>query len=85
MSKCLTDRQQRLVQQCERSECFLPEHMHSSRCLQELAIQVNRCIARKSNMATKTIMGFREELCTEYFQIGFRNDDVCFFVWMYEM
>ena len=53
-------------------ECFLSE---------ALAIQVDRCIARKSKMATKTIMGFREGICTQYF----RNDNVCFFVWTYEM
>ena len=40
-------------------ECFLPERKRSPRCLQALAIQVDRCIARKSKMATKTIMGFR--------------------------
>ena len=31
------------------------------------ACQVDRCIARKSKMATKTIMSFREGLCTHYF------------------
>ena len=36
-------------------ECFLPERKGSPRCLQALAIQVDRCIARKSKMATKTI------------------------------
>ena len=50
-------------------ECFLPERKRSPRCLQALAIQVDRCIARKSKMVTKTIMGFREGLCTQYFQI----------------
>ena len=43
-------------------ECFLPECKRSPRCLQALAIQVYRCIARKAKMATKTIMGFRERL-----------------------
>ena len=50
-------------------ECFLPERKRSPRCLQALAIQVDRCIARKSKIVTKTIMGFREVLCTQYFQI----------------
>ena len=31
----------------------------NARCLQALAIQDDRCIAGKSKMATKTIMGFR--------------------------
>ena len=60
-------------------ECFLSERKRSQRCLQVLAIQVDRCIARKSKMATKTIMGFR------IFRIDFRNDDVYFVVWIYEM
>ena len=34
-------------------------------------------------MATETIMGFREGLIMHAFE--FRNDDVCFFVWIYEM
>ena len=50
-------------------ECFLPERKRSPRCLQALAIQVDRCIAGKSKMVTKTVMGFREGLCTQYFQI----------------
>ena len=50
-------------------ECFLPERKRSPRCLQALDIQVDRCIARKSKMATKTMMGYREGLCTQYFQI----------------
>ena len=50
-------------------ECFHPSRKRSPRCLQALAIQVDRCIARKSKMVTKTIMGFREGLCTQYFQI----------------
>ena len=33
------------------------------------------------SMDTKTIMGFREGLC----RFDFRNDDDCFFVWIYEM
>ena len=45
------------------------ERKRSPRCLQALAIQVDRFIARKSKMATKTIMGFREGLCKENFQI----------------
>ena len=36
-------------------------------------------------MVTKTIMGFCEGLCTQYFQIQLSDDDVCFFVWIYEM
>ena len=55
---------------------MLSERKRSPRCLQALAIQVDRFIARKSKMATKIIMGFRD---------GLRNDDVCFFVWIYEM
>ena len=50
-----------------------------------LAIQVDMCIARKSKLATKTIMGFRERLCMQYFRFDFRNDHVCFFMWIYEM
>ena len=50
-------------------ECLLPEHKRSGRCLQVLAIQVDRCIARKSKMATKAIMVFHEGLCTQYYQI----------------
>ena len=38
---------------------------------QALAIQVDRCIAQKSKIPTKTLMGFREGLCTQYFQIRF--------------
>ena len=52
-------------------ECFLSESKRSPRCLQALAIQVDRCFVRKSKMATKTIMGFREGRCTQYFQIRF--------------
>ena len=37
-------------------ECFPSERKRSPRCLQALAIQVDRCFARKSKMATKTIM-----------------------------
>ena len=66
-------------------ECFLSERKHSPRWLQVLAIQVDRCFARKSKMATQTIMGFREGLCTQYFRFDCRNDDVCFFVWIYEI
>ena len=51
--------------------CFLSERKPSPRCLQALAIQVDRCIARKPKMATKTIMGFLEGLCTQYFHIRF--------------
>ena len=36
----------------------LSERKRSPRCLQALAIQFDRCIARNSKMATKTIMGF---------------------------
>ena len=43
----------------------------SPRPLQALKIQVDRCIARKSKMATKTIVGFREGLCAQYFQVRF--------------
>ena len=39
-------------------QCFLPERKRSPRCLQALAIQVNRCIARKSKMVTKKYNGF---------------------------
>ena len=66
-------------------ECFLPERKRSPRCLQALAIQVDRCTARKSKMVTKTIMGFREGHSRNIFRFDFRNDDVCFFVWIYEM
>ena len=52
-------------------ECFVSECKCLPRCLQVLAFQVDRCIARKSKMPTKTIMGFREALCTQYFQIRF--------------
>ena len=65
-------------------ECFLPEPKRSPRCLRALAIQVDRCIARKSKMATKTIMGFCEGLCTQYFQIrlsGWRCMFLCFDKW----
>ena len=61
-------------------ECFLSERKRLPRCLQALPIPVDRCIAGKSKMATKTIMGFREGLCTNVFRFDFRNDDVCFFV-----
>ena len=67
------------------ARCFLPERKPSARCLQALASQVDRCIAQKSKMATKTIKGFREGLCMHIFRFDFRNDDVCFFVWIYEM
>ena len=70
---------QRRVQQCERPECY------RMLFLQALAIQVDRCIARKSKMVTKTIMGFREDCARNIFRFNFRNDDVCFFVWIYEM
>ena len=67
-------------------ECFLPERKRSPRCLRVLPIQVDRCIARKAKMATKTIMDFREGLCTQYiFRFDFRNGVVCFFVWIYEI
>ena len=66
-------------------ECFLSERKRSPRCLRALAIQVDRCIAWKSNMATKTIMGFREGLCTQYFQIRFSEWRCMFFVWICEM
>ena len=49
-------------------ECFLSESKRSPRCLQALASQVDRCIALKSKMVTKT-MGFREGLSMQYFQI----------------
>ena len=52
-------------------QCFLSERKHLPKCLQVLAIQFDRCIARKSKMATKTIMGFCEGLCTQYFQNQF--------------
>ena len=68
-------------------ECFLPERKRSPRCLQALAILGDRytCIARKSKMATKTITSLREGRCTQYFRFDFRNDDVCFFVWVNEI
>ena len=65
-------------------ECFLSECKRSPRCLQALAIQVDRCIARKSKMATKTIIGFREGLCTQYFRIWFsewRYMLLCMNIW----
>ena len=65
-------------------ECFLSERKRSPRCLQALAFQVDRCIARKSKMATKTIMGFCEGLCTQYFQIrfsGWRCMFLCVNIW----
>ena len=65
-------------------ECFLPERKRSPRCLQALAILVDRCIARKSKMATKTITSLREGRCMQYFRFGFRNEYVCFFVRVYE-
>ena len=43
-------------------EYFLYERKRSPRCLQELAIQVDRCIARNSKMTTKTIVGFASDL-----------------------
>ena len=55
------------------------------RCVQALAIQVHRCIARKSKMATKTIMVFVRDYARNIFRFDFCNDDVCFFVWIYEM
>ena len=66
-------------------ECFLSERRCSPRCLQALAIQVDRCIARKSKMATKTIMVFVRYYASNIFRFDFRNDDVCFFVWVYEI
>ena len=39
-------------------------------------------------MATKvpkTMTGFRERLCMYYFRFDFWNNDVCFFVWIYEI
>ena len=32
---------------------------------------LDRCLARNSKMATKTIMGFCERICTQYFQTRF--------------
>ena len=46
-------------------ECFLSERKRSRRCLQALVIQVDSCIARKSKMATKSKMAFREVQCTQ--------------------
>ena len=66
-------------------ECFLPKRKRSPRCLQALAIQVDRCIARKSKMVTNTIMVFVRDYARNIFRFNFRNDDVCFFVWIYEM
>ena len=51
--------------------CFLSECKSLRRHLQVLVNQLDRCFARNSNMATKTIMGFRERLCTILFQIRF--------------
>ena len=62
------------------------EHKRSPRRLQALTIQLDRYFAQNSNMATKTIIGFCEGLCRQYFfRFNFWNDDVCFFVWTYEM
>ena len=67
-------------------ECFLSECMRSPRCLQALAIQVDRCSARKSKMATKTIMFFfARGYARNIFRFDLRNDNVWFFVWIYEM
>ena len=66
-------------------KCFLSERKCLPRCLQVLAIQVDRCIARKSKMPTKTIMGYREGLCTQYFQIRFSEWRCMLLVWVYEM
>ena len=50
------------------------------------AIQLDKCFARNSKMATKTIMDFREGLCTQYFQDSiFGMNMYIFFVWIYEM
>ena len=39
----------------------------------------------KSKMATKTIMGFREgSYARNFFRFHFRNEDVWFFMWLYE-
>ena len=66
-------------------ECFLSERKRSPRCLQALASQVDRCIAQKSKMAAKTIIVFVRDYARNIFRFGYRNDDVCFFVWIYEM
>ena len=69
-------------------EFFPSEHRRSPRRLHALAIQLDRCFARNSRMATKTKMGFRERLyydARNFFRFDFWNDDVCIFVWIYEM
>ena len=42
---------------------FLSEHKGSPRHLQAVMIQLDRCFARNSEMATKPIMGFCEGQC----------------------
>ena len=61
-------------------ECFLPERKCSPRCLQALAILIDRCqrcIARKSKIV--------RDYARNIFRFDFLNGDVCFFVWTYEM
>ena len=61
-------------------ECIPSERKRSPRHLmQALSIQLDTCFASNSKTATKTIMGFREGLCTQYFQIPFLEYIVCFF------
>ena len=43
-------------------KCFVSECKCSPRHLQALAIQLDRCFAQNSKMATKIIMGFHEGL-----------------------
>ena len=62
------------AQQCERLECnhaFSLKRKRWPRRLQVLAIQLDRCFARNSKMATKRILGFREGLKVKYSQIRF--------------
>ena len=66
-------------------EFFSSECKRSPRRLHALAIQLYRCFSQNSKMATKTIMGFHKILCRQYFRFNFWDDDVCFFVWIYEM
>ena len=50
-----------------------------------LAIQLDKCFARNSKMATKTTMGFVRDYARNIFRFDFWDDYVCFFVWIYEM
>ena len=70
---------QRRVQQCKRSD------LARSLWTQALAIQLDRCLVQISKMATMIIMGFHEGLCAQVFRLDFRNDYVCFFLWIYGM